>query len=205
MEADWSAASYYYSIAALSEECGLQLNGLFADSFQGDAVLQKMYTAFGVSSTFNEAGVLLKKEKGTTPPPIFEYDFIECPDLAQTVAVTCATLGVNGLFTGLQTLRIKETDRIAALQTELGKVQSYLSKLPARFSKKYPEKEYYMVEGKAQWSDAPIFATYEDHRMAMAFAPLAMYGPITVAEPLVVGKSYPDFWRDLASLEFVVE
>ncbi|MEM1215527.1 MAG: 3-phosphoshikimate 1-carboxyvinyltransferase [Bacteroidota bacterium] len=204
VEADWSAASYYYSIAALSETCDLQLNGLFADSFQGDAVLQDMYTAFGVASTFNETGVRLQKTATGSANPIFEYDFIECPDLAQTVAVTCAALGVKGFFTGLQTLRIKETDRIAALKTELAKVNAFLAKLPPRFSKKNPEKEFYLVEEKAQWDTPPTFATYEDHRMAMAFAPLALLGPITVAEPLVVGKSYPDFWRDLAHLGFMV-
>jgi len=204
VEADWSAASYYYSLAALSETCELQLNGLFADSFQGDAVIQQLYAAFGVETTFNEAGLRLTKKADATRPPVFEYDSLACPDVAQTLAVTCAALGVQGLFTGLDTLRIKETDRIAALQTELGKVQAYLSPLPPRFSKK-EEKKYFLLEGQAQWNEPPTFAIYEDHRMAMAFAPLALLGPVYIAEPLVVEKSYPDFWTDLSSLGFAVE
>lgn len=203
VEADWSAASYYYSIAALSESCELQLDGLFADSFQGDSVIQEMYTNFGVTTSFNDAGLFLKKVKDAEVPALFEYDFLACPDVAQTLAVTCAGLGTQGLFTGLDTLRIKETDRIAALQNELGKLQSYLSLLPARFAKK-SQKEYYMLEGKAQWTTPPSFATYEDHRMAMAFAPLAMIAPIQVEEPMVVKKSYPDFWKDFEKLGFEV-
>lgn len=201
VEADWSAASYYYSLAALSDSCDLQLHGLFADSFQGDSALQEMYTSFGVQTVFNETGLRLTKAAGTVPPPLFEYDFIACPDIAQTLAVTCAGLGTQGLFTGLETLRIKETDRIAALKTELAKVNSFFSPLPARFSKD-SQKEYFMLEGKADWAEAPTFATYEDHRMAMAFAPLALYAQVAVAEPDVVVKSYPDFWKDLGSLGF---
>lgn len=201
VEADWSAASYYYSLAALSDSCDLQLHGLFADSFQGDSALQEMYTSFGVQTIFNETGLRLTKAAGTAPPPLFEYDFIACPDIAQTLAVTCAGLGTQGLFTGLETLRIKETDRIAALKTELAKVNSFFSPLPARFSKN-SQKEYFMLEGKADWTKAPTFATYEDHRMAMAFAPLALYAQVAVAEPDVVVKSYPDFWKDLGSLGF---
>ena len=140
---------------------------------------------------------------GTDLPPLFEWDFIKCPDLAQTIAVICGGLGVQGLFSGLETLRIKETDRIAALQNELSKVQVYLSPLPKRFSPK-SDKEFFMVEGKATL-DAPTFPTYEDHRMAMAFAPLAMLGKIEVEEAKVVEKSYPLFWEDLGTLGFDVK
>lgn len=203
VEADWSAASYYYSLAALSDSCDLQLHGLFADSFQGDAALQNIYTSFGVQTTFNATGLRLTKAEGTVAPAMFEYDFIACPDIAQTLAVTCAGLGTQGLFTGLETLRIKETDRIAALKAELSKVNSFFSKLPAHLVKA-AEKEYYMLEEKAHWEAAPTFATYEDHRMAMAFAPLALYAPIKIAEPKVVEKSYPDFWKDLSSLGFEI-
>jgi 3-phosphoshikimate 1-carboxyvinyltransferase len=204
VEADWSAASYYYSLAALSDSCTLQLDGLFADSFQGDAVIQEMYTHFGVTTSFNTTGLLLHKPDSATPPALFEYDFLACPDVAQTLAVTCAALGTQGLFTGLDTLRIKETDRIAALQNELAKVQSFLSLLPSRFAKK-SQKEYYMLEGKAQWTAPPSFATYEDHRMAMAFAPLALIAPVIIEEPKVVGKSYPNFWKDFTKLGFEVK
>lgn len=204
VEADWSAASYYYSLAAVSDECTLQLDGLFKESLQGDAVLQDMYKAFGVETSFNEDGLSISKAKNVSLPPVFEYDFIQCPDIAQTLAVTCASLGINGLFTGLETLKIKETDRIAALRTELEKVNAFFVAVPPKFSKK-SAKEYYLVEGKANWETPPMFDTYEDHRMAMAFAPLAITQPVQIAESAVVGKSYPDFWKDLASIGFTIE
>jgi|APTNR8051073442_1049403.scaffolds.fasta_scaffold00562_17 3-phosphoshikimate 1-carboxyvinyltransferase len=204
VEADWSAASYYYSLAALSDSADLQLDGLFADSVQGDAVIVAMYRSLGVESTFNDTGVRLQKKADAVPPGLFEWDFLECPDVAQTLAVTCAGLGVQGLFTGLETLRIKETDRIAALQTELRKTGVSLAALPARFSKK-SDKAYFIQQGKATWEEAPEFATYEDHRMAMAFAPFALLGPVRVAEPEVVAKSYPLFWQDLATLGFAID
>ncbi len=203
VEADWSAASYWYAMAALSDECDLTLHGLFQESMQGDAVLPKMMAAFGIESTFGQNTVRLRKS-AQAPPPFFEWDFLPCPDIAQTLAVVCAGLGVHGVFTGLETLRIKETDRIHALQVELGKVQCFLSLLPGRFSKK-SNKDFYMLEGKAVVADLPTFATYEDHRMAMAFAPLAILGEIKIEDPAVVGKSYPAFWDDLAKVGFVVD
>ncbi len=204
VEADWSAASYYYSLAAMSEECDLQLDGLFANSFQGDAALQELYRHFGVQTSFNETGLQLLKPAGALAVQLFECDFLTCPDIAQTLAVSCAGLGVQGLFTGLETLRIKETDRIAALKIELGKVNSFFSALPARMSGGSGQ-EYFMLEGKAEWDQAPSFATYEDHRMAMAFAPFGMLHPIQIEEPDVVVKSYPDFWRDFTALGFQIE
>ncbi len=199
VEADWSAASYYFSLGALADEVDLQLNGLFEKSTQGDSAIVKMMEQFGITTTFNEKGIHLKKS-GNAPEPMFEYDFLECPDIAQTLAVICGGLGTMGLFTGLDTLSIKETDRIAALQNELQKVQVFFSKLPPKFSKK-SDKTLYMTEGKAVL-DMPTFATYEDHRMAMAFAPLALLGNIKVENPMVVVKSYPDFWKDLETLGF---
>lgn len=202
VEADWSAASYHYALAAFSADLDLQLNGLYENSVQGDAVLAKMMTRLGITTTFNEKGIHLRKSE-TPAAPMFEYDFIKCPDIAQTLAVICAGLGIQGLFTGLQTLSIKETDRIAALQTELEKVNVFFSKLPPKFAKK-SGKNYYMVEGKAHIDDVPEFDTYEDHRMAMAFAPLAMMDNIKINEPMVVVKSYPDFYKDLETLGFEV-
>jgi 3-phosphoshikimate 1-carboxyvinyltransferase len=193
---------YYYALAAFSDELDLQLNGLYENSVQGDSVLAAMMENFGIKSTFNKTGVHLSKN-GQPSSPIFECDFIRCPDIAQTLAVVCAGLGIQGLFTGLDTLSIKETDRIAALQIELDKVNVFLSKLPARFAKK-SEKQYYMIEGKAYVENKPTFDTYEDHRMAMAFAPLAMLGTIHIAEPMVVVKSYPAFYEDLKTLGFDV-
>jgi 3-phosphoshikimate 1-carboxyvinyltransferase len=203
VEADWSAASYYYALAAFADDdLDLQLNGLYANSTQGDSALIEMMPSFGIQTIFNETGIHLSK-KGEIQP-FFEWDFIRCPDIAQTLAVICAGLGVQGLFTGLETLRIKETDRILALQNELGKMQVWLSKLPARFSKKHPEKEYYMTEGKAVFAEVLTFPTYEDHRMAMAFAPLALFSSINIEEPNVVVKSYPQFWEDLKILGFII-
>ncbi len=202
VEADWSAASYHFSLAILADEVDLQLNGLFEKSTQGDAAMVKMAEQFGITSTFNDKGIHLKKS-GNPPTQMFEYDFLECPDIAQTLAVICGGLGTTGLFTGLDTLSIKETDRIAALQNELQKVQVFFSKLPPKFSKK-SDKTFYMTEGKAV-VDNPTFATYEDHRMAMAFAPLAFFGKIKIENPMVVVKSYPDFYKDLEQLGFIIK
>ncbi len=204
VEADWSAASYWYALAALADDVDLRLDGLFADSWQGDSVLAEMMQEFGLATTFEVTGLHLSKS-GLPQKPIFERDFLDCPDLAQTLAVVCAGLGRQGLFTGLETLAIKETDRIAALRTELARVQVSLSKLPVRFSKKQPDRTFYLLDGQAQWTETPRFQTYKDHRMAMAFAPLALLQPIEIAQPDVVAKSYPCFWEHLAEVGFVVE
>jgi 3-phosphoshikimate 1-carboxyvinyltransferase len=201
VEADWSAASYWYSMMAIAPSGGrMFLGGLFAESAQGDAVVANMMRKFGVQSEFTDAGVWISKTDGVVPPPFFEQDFLECPDIAQTLAVTCAALGTQGLFSGLETLSIKETDRISAIRDELKKVGASMIKLPARFNAKSPEKTYYMVEGKADLVQfpQPQFATYGDHRMAMAFAPFAFLGPVTIANPQVVVKSYARYWEDLA-------
>lgn len=202
VEADWSAASYHFSLAILANEVDLQLNGLFEKSTQGDAEIVKIAEQFGISSTFNKDGIHLKKS-GNGSTKMFEYDFLECPDIAQTLAVICGSLGTTGLFTGLDTLSIKETDRIAALQNELQKVHVFFSKLPPKFSKK-SDKIFHMVEGKAV-IDNPTFETYEDHRMAMAFAPIALLGKVKIEKPMVVVKSYPNFYNDLEQLGFLIE
>lgn len=196
VEADWSAASYYYSLAAMADEVNLTLHGLFEESTQGDAVIAEIMQAFGVATEYGEGWVRLRKAAAIVPEEtVLEKNFIRCPDLAQTVAVACAGTGVRGVFTGLETLRIKETDRIGALQQELKKVGVSLQELPPMTGE-----EYFEVSGQAKVNDRPVFATYEDHRMAMAFAPLAMLGEIGVEEPMVVRKSYPDFWVDFAKL-----
>jgi 3-phosphoshikimate 1-carboxyvinyltransferase len=200
VEADWSAASYYYAMSVFAEKVDLQLNGLFEQSVQGDAVLAEMMSSFGIKTTFNETGIHLSKYQA--PEAVFEWDFIECPDLAQTLAVICAGAGVHGLFTGLKTLKIKETDRIKALQNELAKVNAWFSLLPNHITK--DTNEQYLLEGEAHWDTPPVFSTYEDHRMAMAFAPLAMINEICIEDPNVVVKSYPDFWKDLQKLGFEV-
>ncbi|NJB87502.1 3-phosphoshikimate 1-carboxyvinyltransferase [Lewinella marina] len=200
VEADWSAASYYYSLAALSESADLRIDGLFADSLQGDAVVHKLYEEFGVTTTFTEKGIHLHKPAGTEPPALFEHNFVECPDIAQTLMATCAGLGVQGLYSGLQTLFIKETDRVKAMKTELGKLGVSLYKIPSRMTEKTGI-NYFAQEGRADFAaGTPRFATYHDHRMAMSLAPLALLHPVALEDPAVVNKSYPDFYRDLTTL-----
>lgn len=199
VEADWSAASYYYIMAAFAEKVDLQLNGLFEDSVQGDSVLAEMMKHFGVVTTFNEKGIHLSKG-AMEESKDFQWDFLRCPDLAQSVAVVCAGLGKNGQFDGVETLRIKETDRIDALKTELGKINVAVEAMRHENGS-----ESFRVSGQARFSDTPVFDTYEDHRMAMAFAPLAMFHPVSINEPMVVVKSYPDYYSDLEQLGFEVE
>ena len=202
VEADWSAASYYYSLAALAESADLHIDGLFADSLQGDAVVQELYTTFGVTTTFTDTGAHLQKPAGTPAPALFEHNFVECPDVAQTLMATCAGTGTQGLYSGLQTLFIKETDRVKAMKAELGKVGVSLYKIPERMAGKTGI-QYFAQEGRADFAaGTPTFATYHDHRMAMALAPLALLHPVAFEAPEVVEKSYPDFFRDLESLGF---
>lgn len=196
IEADWSAASYWYALAAFSEELDLTLRGLHNDSWQGDSVLPRMMENFGIQTTFGDQEIRLQKS-GKPIRQLFQWDFLECPDIAQTLAVVCAGRGVTGLFSGLETLSIKETDRIGALKAELAKVGVSFVKLPPHFSKKQPDKTFYSLEGQAAWTNAVRIATYGDHRMAMAFAALGMLGPVDIEDPGVVAKSYPGFWKDL--------
>lgn len=196
VEADWSAASYYYSLAALSEQADISLNGLFEHSLQGDSALANIFESFGVKTLFTAHGIRLIKRQ-TVIPDAFHYDFILCPDLAQTLAVVCAALGTKGYFSGLETLRIKETDRIQALENEISKGGCHISLFS---TDSLSGKEVFEVSGRFETTDVPIFKTYEDHRMAMAFAPLALLHPIEIEEPSVVIKSYPDFWTDFQYL-----
>jgi 3-phosphoshikimate 1-carboxyvinyltransferase len=206
VEADWSAASYYYGLAALADSADLQIDGLFSNSVQGDSVVAKLYERFGVTTTFNDTGLRIKKATDAAVPPLFEQDFVECPDIAQTLMATCAGLGVQALYSGLQTLFIKETDRVAAMKTELGKMGVALYKIPGHMSGAGPGQQFFGQEGKADFnSGAPTFATYHDHRMAMAMAPLALLHPIQIEDPEVVGKSYPDFYRDFERLGFAIK
>ncbi len=201
VEADWSAASYWYAMAAFSEDLDLTLLGLQEGSWQGDAEVPEMMQRFGIQSIFGENKVHLSKT-GATPRPFFEKDFLACPDIAQTLAVICAGHGTNGVFSGLETLSIKETDRIGALKAELGKVGCFFTKLPARFSKKWPDRTFYSLEEQADLSSVPRFATHGDHRMAMAFAAFAMLAPVEIENPEVVSKSYPQFWEHLKQMGF---
>jgi 3-phosphoshikimate 1-carboxyvinyltransferase len=187
VEPDWSAASYWYAIAALSEEARLFLPGLNGYSLQGDSMITEIMANFGISSQFKDGGVYLYKEEKKLVRKIF--DFKECPDLAQTVIVCCAALGHDATFTGLETLKIKETDRVNALQTELSKIGVKLIE----------KNQTYKLDCSGLDLNKKIkVATYDDHRMAMAFAPLALLMPeLEIEDHLVVEKSYPDFWKHL--------
>lgn len=193
-ESDWSAASYHYSLCALSPDAQLRIRGLFADSLQGDSILPEIYERLGVHTHFEDGDMILR-QTGERAAQL-DVDYSDCPDIAQTVAVTCAALGVPARFTGVESLRIKETDRTAALQTEL-------QKFGVRFHESAPG--VWSLEGKAAASERQQIATYEDHRMAMSFAPLALAaGSIAIEEPMVVRKSYPSFWYDMTRLGFAL-
>lgn len=195
VEGDWSAASYWYAMAALCPdvECRLRLQGLTLESVQGDSVCAELFRPLGIVTNPLDDGVLLTKTSAR--PSTMEVDFSDCPDLAQTLVVVCAMLGVSFRFTGLHTLRIKETDRMAALQTELQKLGVQLHA---------PDGTTLTFSPSADRPSPPAdlsvsIDTYEDHRMAMAFAPAAYCFPyLDIRHPEVVTKSYPDFWTDLA-------
>jgi 3-phosphoshikimate 1-carboxyvinyltransferase len=192
VESDWSAASYWYSIAALSADANIELPGYNQESLQGDSIIAKIMDKLGVSSTFTATGILLQKTKTVKS---IEQDFTHCPDLAQTIAVICAAKGIECTMTGLESLRIKETDRIAALQNELRKFGSDLVEVE-------PDLKFRIKPSTFRVCGQTI-NTYKDHRMAMAFAPLALLGDITIENPEVVEKSYPHFWEDLKTAGFV--
>jgi 3-phosphoshikimate 1-carboxyvinyltransferase len=193
IESDWSGASYWYSMVALANEATVELKGLRRNSFQGDSAIANIMLNIGVQTEYNQDSVTLTK---TDKIQAFAYDFSDCPDLAQTIAVVCAAKGIAAEMRGLESLRIKETDRIAALQQELRKIGGDLEDLG---------NEVFRVKPAPDFTTVPIFDTYEDHRMAMAFAPLALLSKIAIEEPHVVRKSYPRFWQDLEAMGFVLE
>lgn len=195
VESDWSAASYWYEIVALSKDAEVELLGLFPDSYQGDSKVADIFARLGVKTKFTAWGVMLKKT-GKLPERL-DYDFVNEPDLAQTFAVTCAALGIPFRFTGLQSLKIKETDRIAALIKELSKLG---------YTLKEENDSILSWDGKRGEADRnPAIDTYEDHRMAMAFAPVClMNSSIIINEPQVVSKSYPHYWEDLRLAGFII-
>lgn len=196
VEADWSAASYWYEIVALNPGLEVTLQGLEENSLQGDSGVLNIFEKLGVVSRFTKKGLILSSE-GSTPDQ-FEYDFVNQPDLAQTVTVACCMLGIPFKFTGLQTLKIKETDRISALITELAK---------SGFKLSTNDKDTLEWNGgKKDISGREVsIDTYKDHRMAMAFAPAAsVTGEIGINDSGVVSKSYPSFWEDIAKAGFVV-
>ena len=191
VESDWSSASYFYSIAAISESAEIKLSNYRKDSKQGDSCLAQIYKHFGVQTEYSENSILLKKEKMKRSVRIHE-DLRNSPDIAQTIAVTSLALGMECILEGLHTLKIKETDRLQALKNEM-------EKFGARV--KITEDCLHLLPTKTLDKDL-LIETYNDHRMAMAFAPLAMKTSFSIKDAGVVSKSYPDFWKDLKELGF---
>lgn len=197
VEPDWSAAAFWYSIVALSSGGEVFLEGLTEKSIQGDSVAAKVFSHLGIKSQFSEAG--LRISSVSKPEMELNFDFNECPDLAQPVIVCCAALGVTGRFTGLNSLRVKETDRIAALVNELTACGfNVTNEGNDILLNKHPEN--FVTSDKNV-----LIRCYNDHRMAMAFAPLALrFATISVDDKNVVSKSYPGFWTDIAQAGFLL-
>ena len=192
---DWSSASYWYSMAFLADKAKILLEGLKNDWTQGDRIIMDWMKRFGVITTFSEKGALLEKIP-TSYPHMMKMNFRDNPDLAQTFAVMFAAKNIYATFSGIESLKIKETDRVTALKNEL-------QKLNVRFD--YSEMyEFYQLKGEFKMTTTPI-STYNDHRMAMSFAPLGLLNEIEIENPEVVEKSYPEFWNDLRKAGFEVK
>lgn len=196
VESDWSSASYFYSIVALAEVgTSIEISSYKKDSLQGDSALAEIYKSFGVSTVFQDKGVLLTKENEVNKETAIDFNLANSPDIAQTIAVTAFALGLESNLTGLHTLKIKETDRLEALKTEIEKLGGAVDITN--------ETLHLKVTNKIKENVA--IATYNDHRMAMAFAPLALKTPLEIEDYMVVSKSYPTFWDDLKQLGFDIK
>ncbi|MBB6499902.1 3-phosphoshikimate 1-carboxyvinyltransferase [Pedobacter cryoconitis] len=196
VEPDWSAASYWYSIAALVDKATIELPNLKEKSLQGDSRIQEIMNKLGVSTQRTADGISLSTNQ-TEPQTQEILNLKDCPDLAQTIIVCAAAKGLNLSFTGLETLKIKETNRILALQQELAKIGVLLNE----------DNEVYTLDCEGlNFPEKVCFATYDDHRMAMAFAPLSLLiREVEIEDFQVVEKSYPDFWKHLQKAGFTVE
>lgn len=197
VESDWSGAGYWFSLVALSDSASIVLSGLKADSLQGDALLVEVMKPLGVQARFIEGGLLLEKAEVSH---VVEIDFSQIPDQAQTIVPLCAALGIGLKARGLESLRIKETDRIHALQMEIQKLGvPFSSQDGVTFELPKGERKH--------WQEPILIQTYDDHRMALGFAPLALCGPLQIQHPDVVQKSYPEYWSHLQAagweLEFI--
>jgi len=194
VESDWSSASYFYSIAAMSAiGTSIMLSSYKQNSLQGDSALATIYKSFGVTTTFKDNSVTLKKEEEVALDTQIDFDLKNAPDIAQTISVTAFGLGLECHLTGLHTLKIKETDRLIALKTEIEKLGGEVAITDNSLTLKKANNRQQNI----------AVATYNDHRMAMAFAPLALKTPIIIEDYKVVSKSYPTFWDDLAALGFI--
>ena len=194
VESDWSSASYFYSIAALSSiGSEIRLSSYKKESLQGDAILANIYKSFGVETVYETNSIILRKTKEPSKEHL-SIDLNKAPDIAQTIAVTCYGLGITCELLGLHTLKIKETDRLEALHSELTKLGANISVTPTSL---------YLKSRSEIVADVSI-ETYNDHRMAMAFAPLGMKIPLEILDADVVTKSYRNFWKDLQKIGFQI-
>ncbi len=194
VESDWSSASYWFSTLALCEEGEISLSSYRDDSLQGDKVLLDIYQKLGVQSHFTKEGLQLRKEKGFVLPNRLVLDLVEAPDIAQTIAVSCYGLGVECMLTGLHTLKIKETDRLLALEKELTKLGATIR----------VTNDSLHLSSQQNFQEGQSIDTYHDHRMAMAFAPLGLKLPLKINDAGVVSKSYPGFWEDMQKSGFQI-
>jgi len=190
VESDWSSASYYYSLCALSPNAEITLSFYKKNSLQGDSVLATVYKMLGVETIFKDNAVILSNQQPVTNNQQLNLDLINAPDIAQTIAVTCFGLGIECYLTGLHTLKIKETDRLIALKNELEKLGGDV----------IITNESLLLKPSTKINENISIATYDDHRMAMAFAPLAVKVAIEIEDAGVVSKSYPAFWEDFAHI-----
>lgn len=194
VESDWSAASYWYSILSISDNINnLTLQGLKKKSNQGDSVISELMKSFGVNTQYKKDGIVLTKIKFDTEE--IELDFRDCPDLAQTILVVAAYHKIKLKVSGVESLKIKETDRLVAMKNELKKIGCDF----------YEEGNYWILEKRRREIDDELsIDTYKDHRMAMAFAPLASKKSMIINDPDVVVKSYPTYWEDLKKVGFII-
>ncbi len=193
IESDWSSSSYFYSIVAIDKKINIKLSNFFKESFQGDSFIEKIFIKLGVKTEFlNQNEILLSPINDFKKPSSLSFNLIDNPDLAQTVAVTCLALKIQVKITGLQTLKIKETDRILALHNEL-------SKLGAKII--FDDASIEIIPPVNLNKNIEIF-TYDDHRMALSFAPLGLITPLIINDPDVVTKSFRSYWNDLLQLNF---
>jgi 3-phosphoshikimate 1-carboxyvinyltransferase len=193
VESDWSSASYFFSLVALSDAAKITLSSYKENSLQGDSELVSLYEKMSVKTTFQNNKMTLEKVAGFNYQDV-NFELNNTPDIAQTIVVTCLGLGIGCHLTGLHTLKIKETDRLEALKIELTKLGANIS----------VTNDSLTLERSGNINHDVHIATYNDHRMAMAFAPLAIKVPIIIDDAEVVSKSYPDFWNDLKALNFQV-
>ena len=195
VESDWSSASYFYSIAALSMDAKIILKSFKRNSIQGDSIVSKIYQKLGVETMYKEDSIIISKNKMSNLPDSLKLDLSDTPDLAQTIAVSCLGLGIECELSGLDTLKIKETDRIEALKKEFIKLG--VDGITTSDNKIY-------FKGNQKLNNNIKITTYQDHRMALSFAPLAVIIDISIESPNVVSKSFPDYWEDLKTLGFKI-